>query len=165
MRMVDSILMEMDMEAQTTKRVLDRIPEGKLSWKPHPKSYSIGQLGLHIAAAPGNIAAAIVPDTWEAPSFAQAEPKSHKEIMDAFSKGLANAKETLSKMDDAKLMSTWTLTRNGKPLMSMPRIGFVRSILMNHLYHHRGQLSVYLRLLDVPVPSIYGPSADENPFA
>jgi uncharacterized damage-inducible protein DinB len=165
MRMVDSILMEMDMEAQTTKRVLDRIPEGKLSWKPHPKSYSIGQLGLHIAAAPGNIAAAIVPDTWEAPSFAQGEPKSHKEIMDAFSKGLASAKETLSKMDDAKLMSTWTLTKNGKAIMSMPRIGFVRSILMNHLYHHRGQLSVYLRLLDVPVPSIYGPSADENPFA
>ncbi len=164
MRMVDSILMEMDMEAQTTKRVLDRIPEGKLSWKPHPKSYSIGQLGLHIAAAPGNIAAAIVPDTWEAPSFAQPEPKSHKEIMDAFAKGLANAKETLSKMDDAKLMSTWTLTKNGKPVMAVPRIGFVRSILMNHLYHHRGQLSVYLRLLDVPVPSIYGPSADENPF-
>jgi len=164
MRMVDSILMEIDMEAQTTKRVLDRVPENKLAWKPHPKSYSLGQLALHIAAVPGNIAAAATPDTMEAPNFTQSEPKSCTEILDTFSKSLASAKEALNKMDDAKLASTWTLTRNGKAVMSVPRVAFIRSILMNHLYHHRGQLSVYLRLLDVPVPSIYGPSADENPF-
>jgi uncharacterized damage-inducible protein DinB len=165
MRLVDSILMEIDQEAQTTKRVLERIPEDKLSWKPHPKAFSLGQLALHIASVPGSVAADAAPDTMEAPSFSQPESKSRQEVLDTFSKSLATAKETLKKMDDARLMSTWSLTKNGKVLMSIPRIGFIRSILMNHNYHHRGQLSVYLRILNVPVPSIYGPSADENPFA
>jgi uncharacterized damage-inducible protein DinB len=157
--------MEIDQEAQTTKRVLERIPADKLAWKPHPKAFSLGQLALHIASVPGSVAAAAVPDTMEAPSFSQPEPKSRQEVLDTFSKSLESAKETLKKMDDARLTSTWSLTKNGKVLMSVPRIGFIRSILMNHNYHHRGQLSVYLRMLDVPVPSIYGPSADENPFA
>jgi uncharacterized damage-inducible protein DinB len=165
MSIVDSILMELDQEAQTTKRVLDRIPEDKLAWKPHPKSFSLGQLALHIASVPGSVAAAAVPDSMEAPNFSQPEPKSRQEVLDTFSKSLESAKDALKKMDDARLMSLWSLTRNGKVLMSVPRIGFIRSILMNHNYHHRGQLSVYLRMLGVPVPSIYGPSADENPFA
>jgi uncharacterized damage-inducible protein DinB len=164
MRIVDSLLTEIDQEAQTTKRVLDRIPEDKLSWKPHPKSHSLGQLGLHVASLQGGVAAAAAQDTFEVPSFSQAEPKSRQEILDAFAKNLASAKETLNKMDDARLMAMWSLTKNGKVLMTIPRIGFIRSILMNHNYHHRGQLSVYLRMLDVPVPSIYGPSADEKPF-
>jgi uncharacterized damage-inducible protein DinB len=165
MRIADSILMELNQEAQTTKRVLDRIPNDKLAWKPHPKSFSLGQLALHIASAPSSIAAAVVPDTMEVPNFSRPEPQSRQEILDAFSRSLESAKDTLKKMDDAQLMSAWSLTRNGKVLMSVPKIGFIRSIMMNHIYHHRGQLSVYLRLLDVPVPSIYGPSADENPFA
>jgi len=165
MRLVDSILMELEQEAQTTKRVLDRIPGDKLAWKPHPKSYSLGQLALHIASVPGSVAAAVVPDSMEVPNFSQPEPKSRQEVLDTFSKSLESAKDTLKKMDDARLTSMWRLTKNGKVLMSVPRIGFIRSILMNHNYHHRGQLSVYLRMLDVPVPSIYGPSADENPFA
>ena len=165
MRLVDSILMEIDQEAQTTKRVLDRIPEDKFAWKPHPKSFSLGQLALHIASLPGSVTAAAVPDSMEAPNFSQPEPQSRQEVLDTFSKSLESAKDTLKKMDDARLMSMWSLTKNGKVLMSVPRIGFIRSILMNHNYHHRGQLSVYLRMLDVPVPSIYGPSADENPFA
>jgi len=165
MRIVDSILMELDQEAQTTKRVLDRIPEDKLAWKPHPKSFSLGQLALHIASVPGSVAAAAVPDSMEAPSFSQPEPKSRQEVLDTFSSSLENAKDTLNKMDDARIMSMWSLTKNGKVLISVPRIGFIRSILMNHNYHHRGQLSVYLRMLGVPVPSIYGPSADETPFA
>jgi uncharacterized damage-inducible protein DinB len=164
MPIVDSILMEIDQEEQTTKRVLDRIPENKLSWKPHPKAFSLGQLALHIAAAPGNLAAAIAQDSFEVPGFTQAEAKSRQEVLDTFSKSQEAAKSTLKKMDDAKLMAMWSLTKNGKVLMSVPRVGFIRSILMNHMYHHRGQLSVYLRILDVPVPSIYGPSADENPF-
>jgi uncharacterized damage-inducible protein DinB len=165
MRIVDSILMELDQEAQTTKRVLDRIPEDKLAWKPHPKSFSLGQLALHIASVPGSVAAAAVPDSMEAPNFSQPEPKSRQEVLDTFSKSLESAKDALKKMDDARLMSMWSLTKNGKVLISVPRIGFIRSILMNHNYHHRGQLSVYLRMLGVAVPSIYGPSADENPFA
>lgn len=165
MRMVDPILAELEQEGQTTKRVLDRIPGDKLAWKPHPKAFSLGQLGLHIASAPGNLAALAMRDSVEAPDFKQAEATSHREIVETFSKGLESAKETLNKIDDAKMMGTWSVTRNGKVLMAIPRIGFIRSIMLNHVYHHRGQLSVYLRLLDVPVPSIYGPSADENPFA
>jgi uncharacterized damage-inducible protein DinB len=157
--------MELDQEAQTTKRVLDRIPENKLAWRPHPKSYSLGQLALHIASAPGKVTAIAAQDTVEAPNFAQAEAKNRQEVLDTFSKSLESAKDTLKNMDDARLAAPWTLTKNGKVVMSMPRIGFLRSVLMNHVYHHRGQLSVYLRMLDVPVPSIYGPSADENPFA
>jgi uncharacterized damage-inducible protein DinB len=164
MRIADSIVMELDQEAQTTKRVLDRIPGDKLSWKPHPKAFSLGQLALHIAAVPGGIATAASSDTFEAPSFVQAEPKSCQEVLDTFSQSLNNAKDTINKMDDARLNSMWSLTKNGRTIMSIPRIAFIRSIMMNHLYHHRGQLSVYLRLLEVPVPSIYGPSADENPF-
>jgi uncharacterized damage-inducible protein DinB len=165
MRLADSLLMELDQEAQTTKRVLDRIPDDKLAWRPHPKSFSLGQLGLHIASAQGNVAAAAALDTAEAPNFSQLEAKSRQEILDAFSKSTQSAKDTLNKMDDARLMAIWSLERNGKAIMQIPRITFIRSVLMNHTYHHRGQLSVYLRLLDVPVPSIYGPSADDNPFA
>jgi uncharacterized damage-inducible protein DinB len=165
MPIADALLMEIDQEAKTTQRVLERVPEDKLAWKPHPKSYSLGQLSLHIAAVPGGLARAAAQDTFEVPNFQQGEAKSRKELMDTFSQSLATAKQTIQSMDDARLMGSWTMTRNGKPVMSIPRAAFIRSIMLNHLYHHRGQLSVYLRLLDVPVPSIYGPSADENPFA
>lgn len=165
MKLVDAILLELDQEANTTKRVLERIPDDKLSWKPHPKAFSLGQLALHIASVPGSVAAAAVPDSMEAPNFSQPEAKSRQEVLDTFSSSLRSAKEALQNMDDARLNSTWSLTKNGKVIMAVPRIVFLRSILMNHNYHHRGQLSVYLRILDVPVPSIYGPSADENPFA
>src|SRR5437879_13541340 len=129
MRIVDSILMENDQEAQTTKRVLDRIPEDKRTWKPHPKAFSLGQLALHIASVPGSVAAAAVPDSMEAPNFSQPEPKSRQEVLDTFSKSLESAKDTLKKMDDARLTSMWSLTKNGKVLMSVPRIAFIRSIL------------------------------------
>jgi uncharacterized damage-inducible protein DinB len=165
MPIVDSILMEIDQESKTTQRVLDRVPEDKLTWKPHAKSFSLGQLAFHIARAQGFLAEAVSKDTFEIGSMVQPDPASRKEILDAFSQGTANAKQTLAKLDDSRIMATWTATRNGKVLMSVPRIAFIRSVVLNHIYHHRGQLSVYLRLLDFPVPSIYGPSADENPFA
>ena len=165
MTLAESILMELDQEAQTTKRVLDRIPDDKLTWKPHPKSFSLGQLALHIASVPAGVTTIALHDSVEAPNFTQPEPKSRQEILDTFSKSLETAKANLKKMDDARLASRRSLTRGGKVVMSAPRIGFLRSVLLNHVYHHRGQLSVYLRMLDVPVPSIYGPSADENPFA
>jgi uncharacterized damage-inducible protein DinB len=165
MTLAESILMELDQEAQTTKRVLDRIPEDKLTWKPHPKSFSLGQLALHIASVPAGVTTIVVPNSVEAPNFTQPEPKNRQEILDTFSKSLETAKANLKKMDDARLASRRSLTRGGKVVMSAPRIGFLRSVLLNHVYQHRGQLSVYLRMLDVPVPSIYGPSADENPFA
>jgi uncharacterized damage-inducible protein DinB len=164
MKLSESILMELDQEAQTTKRVLDRIPDDKLSWRPHPKSFSLGQLALHIASVPGGVTTIAMQDTSEVPNFTQPEAKSRQEILDTFSKSLESAKGNLNKMDDARMAATWTLTRSGKVVMSAPRAAFLRSVLLNHVYHHRGQLSVYLRMLDVPVPSIYGPSADDNPF-
>jgi uncharacterized damage-inducible protein DinB len=165
MSLGEALLMEFDQEAQTTKRVLERVPDDKLTWKPHPKSFSLGQLALHISGGPGQIVAAVSQDSAEAPNFSQPEAKSRQEVLETYSKSMASARAALKSMDDARLVSMWSVTKNGKSIMEMPRIAFLRSILMNHAYHHRGQLSVYLRMLDVPVPSIYGPSADENPFA
>src|SRR5271167_120063 len=130
MRIADSILMEVDQEAQTTKRVLEKVPGDRLAWKPHPKSLSLGQLALHIASVPGDVAAAVVPDTMEVPGFTFPAPKNRQEVLDTFSKKFESAKDTLKKMDDAQLTSMWTLTRNGKVLMSVPKAAFIRSIMM-----------------------------------
>jgi uncharacterized damage-inducible protein DinB len=162
---IDPILMEIEQESKVTHRVLDRVPEDKLTWKPHPRSSSLGQLAMHIAVGQGRLAEILSKDTHEIGAILQPQPGSRKEILEAFSQNTAAALATLKKLNDSQLMAIWTLTKGGKVLLSAPRIGVIRSILMNHFYHHRGQLSVYLRMLEVPVPSIYGPSADENPFA
>lgn len=164
MPIIDSILMELEQEAKTTRRVLERVPDDKLGWKPHAKSFTLGQLAMHIAGGQKQIASMAAEDSYELKGFGPPEAKSRQELLEALEDGTVSAKQTLQKLDDAKLMSTWTLKKDGKTLLAIPRIGFIRSIMMNHIYHHRGQLSVYLRMLDVPVPSIYGPSADENPF-
>jgi uncharacterized damage-inducible protein DinB len=156
--------MELEMEAQTTRRVLERLPEDKLSWKPHQKSMSLGQLGLHVAQTPGNVASLITPDVMDgAPAFAQAEAKTRQEMLDALDGSVAHAKSYLGSLSDEQMMATWTLSAGGKTMMAVPRAGMVRSIMLNHWYHHRGQLLVYLRLLDQSVPSVYGPTADEPP--
>lgn len=165
MRMIDSLLMELDQETAATQRVLERVPEEHLKWKPHQKSMSIGQLALHIATIPGAIAGMVSQEGLEFPGFRkQAQPASKAEILQALNNSAASAKEILGKLDDQKAMSTWRMTRQGKELMAVPKIGVVRVILLNHLYHHRGQMTVYLRLLNVPVPAVYGDSADEHPF-
>ncbi len=163
MGMIDPILMEIEQESKATRRVLERVPADKLGWTPHQKSYSLGQLAMHVAGISGRIAEAMQGDTFE-PRAGATQPKDHAEIMQTFEQGLTRAKEIYRGMDDAKLMGTWSATVKGKTVMTMPRIAAIRTIALNHLYHHRGQLSVYLRLLEVPVPMIYGPSADENPF-
>ena len=165
MPIADSLLMEFDQECASIQKVLERVPEDKLTWKPHPKSMSLGTLALHVATAPGNMAAAAAQDTFEFAGGRATEAKSRKEILDAWTQSQAKVKEVLGKMDDARIMAPWTAKVNGKEIMTVPRVGVFRRIVLNHVYHHRGQLSVYLRLLDVPVPSIYGPSADDNPFA
>ncbi|MDE3199019.1 MAG: DinB family protein [Acidobacteriota bacterium] len=165
MSIADSILAEFNEEAATTKRLLDRVPAGHLGWRPHPKSMSLGQLALHIAEAPGSVAEAALPDAMEAPGFVQAEAKSVEEVYEAFARGIERVKTALNQMDDTRITAMWSLTLKGEPIMTMPRVAFLRAIMLNHTYHHRGQLSVYLRLLDVPLPSIYGPSADTNPLS
>jgi uncharacterized damage-inducible protein DinB len=164
MRLVDPILAEFDQEAPITRRVLEAVPGDKLTWKPHPKSMSLGRLAQHVAEIQGRLAEATVPDSFDVATGSRPEPTTHAEIMETFEKGLAQAKEIIGRTSDDRATAGWTLLMQGNPLMTVPRIGVYRSFLMNHLYHHRGQLSVYLRLLDVPVPHIYGPSADDNPF-
>lgn len=165
MPIIDAMLMELERESETTRRVLERVPEDKLTWKPHEKSFSLAQLATHVATIPGTIASAVAEDAFEIPEVKWKEAATRQELLDSHTQALATAKEKLTGKDDAWLMKSWTLSRKGKVIATMPRIAVIRSILLNHGYHHRGQLSVYLRLLDVPVPTIYGPSADENPFA
>lgn len=164
MRIVDSFLMELEQEATTTKRVLERVPGDKLAWRPHPKSMSLGQLALHIAQTPGSVAQLIVPERAVPPAFEQPAAQSIDELMAAFEASIAQAKTLLNQWDDAAVMAEWKLMKGDKVLFAAPRAGIIRTIMLNHWYHHRGQLSVYLRELDVSLPSIYGPSADDNPF-
>ncbi len=164
--LADAILAELDREAQATRRILERLPEDKLGWRPHPKSMTLGQLAMHLASAPAQGATMFEKDTLVLPAeYSESPPAtSVKEIMSTLDDGLAAARHILESFDDERMAATWTVEREGKQLMALPRLAGVRAILLNHWYHHRGQMSVYLRLLDVPVPAIYGPSADEDPF-
>ena len=161
---IAGLLQEFEMEAATTRRVLERVPTGKLDWAPHTKSMTLGRLAMHIATAPGLISSWPLADTYEFSGDPTPVPTSTSEILAAHDQGATTAMENLTKLGDAALGQMWTATAGGKTLITMPKAALVRSILMNHIYHHRGQLTVYLRLLDVPVPAVYGPSADENPF-
>jgi uncharacterized damage-inducible protein DinB len=163
--MIDALLQELEQEAQTTRRVLERVPADKLAWKPHDKSMSLGQLALHVATCPGTIAEISQISPFEAPSFVQEPAKSAAELVPALERSVARAKEILGTLDDADLGKVWRVTAAGKEVMAVPVAAVLRSIMLNHWYHHRGQLSVYLRQVGALVPSIYGPSADENPFA
>jgi uncharacterized damage-inducible protein DinB len=165
MSMTDAILREFDNEAGTTRRVLERVPSDKLEWRPHPKSMSLGVLALHVAASPGVICGWAAEDETTFKGEPSPVPTSTDQILAAHDQSVIKSKEILSGLGDEGLQKMWTAKAGGNTLMTMPKAALVRAIVMNHWIHHRGQLSVYLRLLDVPVPSIYGPSADENPFA
>ncbi len=166
MKMIDALLAEMEQEALTTARVLERVPQAHLAWRPHPKSMSLGQLALHVATIPALVSELAAQDvTPEPPSFEQPEAATSAELLPALKASLARAHAALGGMDDAQMLGTWRLLSGGKEIMALPRVAMVRSIMLNHWYHHRGQLLVYLRMHNVPLPSVYGPTADENPFA
>ena len=166
MNMIDVLLAEMDQEALSTTRVLERIPQAQLTWRPHAKSMSLGQLALHVATIPGNVAELASMDTIpEPPAFIQAEAATAAELVPTLKASLAKARQVLGGMSDEQLMQTWRLMSGDKEIMAMPRAAVIRMIMLNHWYHHRGQLLVYLRMHNVPLPSVYGPTADENPFA
>jgi len=154
-------------EAKTTRRVLERVPTAKLSWKPHPKAMTLGQLALHIASVQGRFVPNLQKTEHEVNpnAFQFEEAKSTEEILSAFEQSTKVTEAYLDGLTDDEAHAAWTLKANGRTLFTRPRMEVIRMILLSHIYHHRGQLSVYLRILDVPVPSIYGPSADENPFA
>ena len=165
MRIADQMLAELEQEAAATRRVLERVPQQHLTWRPHPKSMSLGQLAQHVASIPGNVARGATPDVMESPGFVHPEVTSAAELLSLLDQSLAQARDLVSAMDDERMMATWRLTKDGREILAVPRMAFLRSVMLNHWYHHRGQLLIYLRMHDVPVPSVYGPTADENPFA
>jgi uncharacterized damage-inducible protein DinB len=165
MTIAQALLSEFEQEAATTKRFLERLPEDKLTWKPHERSMSAGQLALHLAMAPGGVAELGRQDSVPAPDFGQPnpQPNSVHEVLEALDQSIAAVKRILSGLDDASMQGTWRATKDGKEILAMPRTAFFRNILLNHWYQHRGQFSVYLRLMGQKVPASYGPSADEMP--
>ena len=166
MALIDGMLQELEEEAKTTRRVLERVPENQLDWRPHQKARTLGQLAMHVATVPGGVAEFVAgPSPVQAPDFSDPNLQTASELVPLLDQSIAKAKKVLGDMEDAELLATWRLVQGERELFAGPRMRMLRSIMLNHWYHHRGQLTAYLRALDVPLPSIYGPSADENPFA
>ena len=158
------LLGELEQEAQATRRVLQRVPDDKLSWRPHPRSSSLGQLAMHVAIIPSLGTRVLAPDVFEAPEFAQPEARTSAELLQTLEESLASARQFLSELTPERAEGMWRLVRGGRELIAAPRLPMIRTLMFNHWYHHRGSLVVYLRLLDLPLPPVYGPTADENPF-
>jgi uncharacterized damage-inducible protein DinB len=164
--LTDRFLAELESEAAITRRVLERVPDGKGDWKPHDKSMPMGRLASLVANMPGWIAMMLTQDEFDvaAPGSAPAAAKTKAELLASFDAAVARSKEALKKTNDAHLETTWRMLARGRVVSETTRYENLRSGVLNHLAHHRGQLTVYLRLNDVPVPSVYGPTADEAVF-
>lgn len=165
MTRTDDFLAELEQEAAATRRVLERLPEDRLSWKPHAKSMSAGQLGLHTAGLPGAFAEILDERVLEVPDVPLPEPDSVEEMLSTLEESVELAARKLGEWGDEGLAEEHRMTRDGETVLELPRGAMLRTGLLNHWYHHRGQLTVYLRLLDVSVPAVYGPTADEDAFA
>lgn len=164
MSIANEFLAEFEVQAPITRKFLERVPTGNLTWKPHAKSLTIGQLALHIAMAPGGIIRAVQNNPMQRPGeFRFPHPASHNEILKAFDESAAAVLGLLPSFNDAAMKEIWVLKFDDRIVVEQPRADFLRDIMFSHIYQHRGQLSVYLRMLDVPVPSSWGPSADEAP--
>jgi uncharacterized damage-inducible protein DinB len=164
MAMNEPLMMELQHEAESTRKMLERLPKEKLSWKPHEKSMSLGRLAMHLAEIPGWVNATLLADEldFSKMDYKMTEATSSEEVVKIFDEKLASALDVLKNTEDATMMNMWTM-RDGETIyFTMPKIAVLRSFVYSHLIHHRGQMSVYLRLLDVPVPGSYGPSADDT---
>lgn len=153
---------ELQQEAVATRKMLERVPQDAFDWKPHEKSTTLGGLASHIAQLPGMVVPILTMDELDFGNFEPFMPASVSELVGKFDKNIADAVGQLKEQPDEHLLKTWRMLSNGKVFFEMPRAAFIRSVMLNHLIHHRGQLSVYLRLRDVPLPSVYGPTADES---
>jgi uncharacterized damage-inducible protein DinB len=165
MPLVDALLPEFDHEMTVTRKLLERVPDGKFDFTPHPKSMTLGRLAQHVATIP----------MWGSVTMTQSEldlgigsppapMTTRADLLAAFDKNVAETRAALTGRGDGEMMAPWTLKNSGQTIFSMPRAMVWRSFVLSHLIHHRGQLSVYLRMNDVPLPSMYGPSADEAGF-
>jgi uncharacterized damage-inducible protein DinB len=169
MGLSESLLPEFDNEMANTRKTLERVPHDKSDWKPHEKSTAMGGLATHLGNIPTWAVFTIDQDSLDlAPGgkpLPQAElAKSTEELLATFDTNVAKARAAIAGASDAEFYKPWSLLMNGNTILTMPKVAVLRNFVMNHLIHHRAQLGVYLRLNDIPVPSIYGPSADENPF-
>lgn len=166
MTIAQAFLAEFERELPTTRRFLERVPADNLTWKPHPKSMSAGQLALHIAQTPLGVLNMVATDVASPPDMSQERetPVSVASILKALDESAAYVRQTLPTWDDRRMAKNVDITVQGHTVMSAPREIMVRNIMLNHVYHHRGQLGVYLRLLGASVPVSYGPSGDESPF-
>lgn len=166
MGLADGLIAEIEREGVSTERILGRVPSEKLDWQPHPKSMSLGQLAWHIATLP-DMAIGMLKIGFRDVSQARppAAPEKAQDLVDEFKKNVAALKDVLKQTSDDVLLNERFAFKNGETVItSFPKLAAMRTVLLNHSYHHRGQLTVYLRLLDVPVPAMYGRSADENAF-
>jgi uncharacterized damage-inducible protein DinB len=164
MSIAESLLAEFEVQAPITRKFLERLPEDKLNWKPHEKSMSAGQLAYHVAFVPGGVVRFVQNNPAQAPDFASfPQPASRQEILKTFEDSIAIVRDSLLKFSDVNMKETWRLVAGGREVLAQPRADFLRNVMFSHWYQHRGQLSVYLRLLNVAVPASWGPSADEAP--
>jgi uncharacterized damage-inducible protein DinB len=163
MAFTDALLPEFDHEMATTRKLLERLPEARLGWKPHQRSMSLGRLATHLAEIPRWSKHFICEDEIDLKGDYQPnEERSVAAILSLFDTSVAESRKMIAGRSDAELMAPWTFKAHGKTMFTMPRAAVMRSMLFNHMVHHRGQLSVYLRLNDVPLPAMYGPTADEG---
>ena len=165
MTIAQSLLAEFEVQAPITRRFLERVPEDKLTWKPHEKSMSAGQLAYHLAFVPGGVVRFVQNNPAQAPEFANfPQPASCQEILKTFDESIVAVRDLLPRLDDASMKETWRMVARGQEVLAQPRMQFLRDVMLSHWYQHRGQFSVYLRLLNIAVPASWGPSADEAPL-
>lgn len=169
MALRDALLPEFDHEMANTRKTLERVPDDRLDWKPHTKSTSMGGLATHLSNLPTWTNHTIDEDSLDLAPEGKPLPtapiiKSQPELLELFDSNVAKARAAIASVSDEELFKPWTLMNSGNEILTLPKIAVLRGFVMNHNIHHRAQLGVYLRLNDIPVPSIYGPSADENPF-
>lgn len=165
MSIATDLLAEFETQAPITKRFLERLPEDKLTWKPHEKSLSAGQLAYHLALVPGGVITGAKQDSIAPPNFQFPQPESLEQILKAYDESITTVRNLMPTFNDAAMDAIWRIKDGDKELVAMPRKLFLRDVMLSHWYQHRGQFSVYLRLLGQPVPASWGPSADEtSPF-
>lgn len=168
MALSSALLPEFDNEMSNTRKTLERVPDDRFDWKPHEKSSAMGALAGHLANLPSWGALAVASDSFDmAPGGQPVKTpalSSGEEVLATFDENVATTRAAIAGASDQELFKPWSLMSNGKTILTMPKIAVLRNFVLNHMIHHRAQLGVYLRLNDLPVPSIYCPSADENPF-
>ena len=167
MNLTEPMIAELQHEAATTRRLLARVPEDALAWQPHARSMTLGRLAAHIANLPGMLVGVFNVDELDSRDLKSESPPEDdlSGILKAFDDNIASALELLkTQVDERFLLTSWRYKSGEKLVFEMPRLAVIRFVILNHIIHHRGQLSVYLRLLDIPLPSVYGPTADEQSF-